>query len=97
MLRESDLPEPVPQYTPPWNAHIRSTSPTPPMALPSSGTRSDGIPPPSGSNPIDERDRVAVQNGWVVLRFTWRDVFDTPAVVVSEVGAVLRERATLAG
>ncbi len=97
VLRESMLPEPVPQYTPPWNAHIRLdvAYPTHGVAIEWDSKRWHSSAERFQSD--RERDRDAAQNGWVVLRFTWRDVFDTPAAVVSEVGAVLRERATLAG
>ena len=36
-----------------------------------------------------ERDRAAVENGWRVLRFTWRHVTETPARLIDSVQRVL--------
>jgi hypothetical protein len=38
------------------------------------------------------RDREAALHGWVVVRFTWRDVTRNPAVVVSTIASLLSER-----
>ncbi len=38
------------------------------------------------------RDREALINGWMVLRFTWRDVNDRPAMVIRHIKAVLGRR-----
>ncbi len=97
VLRESMLPEPIAQYTPAWNEHIRfdAAYPTHGLAIEWDSKRWHSSAERFQSD--RERDRSAARNGWVVLRFTWRDVFYTPSVVVSEVGAVLRERETLAG
>jgi len=36
-----------------------------------------------------QRDRLAMEHGWRVVRFTWRDVHDNPASVVETVRAIL--------
>ncbi len=40
-----------------------------------------------------ERDRLAMEHGWLVLRFTWHDVVDDPASVVATIRTVLSQRA----
>lgn len=39
------------------------------------------------------RDRMAILNGWRVLRFTWADVNDRPSVVVSTVRQIINQDA----
>ncbi len=41
-----------------------------------------------------QRDREAAAHGWVVLRFTWHDVLDTPGEVVGAVRTLLEQRWT---
>ncbi len=89
VLRKGGVPDPVLEYPAPWNDRERIDA-----AWPAART---GIEWDSKAwhesrkhmRNDRRRDRQAVLNGWVILRYTWTDLSDRPDSVVAEVRRVL--------
>ena len=96
VLREGGLPKPLIEYPIPWSPQKRfdAAYPAEQVAIEWDSKRWHGL--------IDSferdrrRDRAALLHGWVVLRFTWKDVTERPAEVAATVRAILDERSALA-
>ena len=89
LIRQSSLPEPIPQFRPIWadSMHFDAAYPEQKVALEWDSRlwhlQQDRF------QADRRRDRVAATHGWVVLRFTWEDVHQRPDGVLRQIAEVL--------
>ena len=92
ILKGSSLPSPIPEYSIPWRPHQRfdDAYPTHTFAIEWDSRRWHERRAAMQSD--RERDREAAMHGWVVVRFTWDDVTESPSKVALTVARILADR-----
>jgi hypothetical protein len=92
ILESAGLPVPIAQYPIPWSESRRFDDAYPEAKL-AIEWDSRSWHSQRGAMRLDrQRDRQAALHGWIVIRFTWQDVTETPGEVSSTVRTVLAER-----
>ncbi len=89
VIRDGGLHDPILEYPFPWNPGKRFDAAYPDARL---GIEWDSRGWHGLIDAFDrdrQRDRETVLHGWIVLRFTWRDVHDRPTEVVRAIRSVL--------
>lgn len=92
VLRRFGIPEPVPQYPIPWDPTRRFDDAYPELAIAIEWDSRRWHTASSQMAADRARDREALLNSWVLLRFTWHDLKQRPEVVAAQVGEMIELR-----
>ena len=92
VLAGGGLPEPIPQHPIPWAPTRRFDDAYPTAQLAIEWDSRAWHQQRAAMVADRRRDREAAAHGWVVLRFTWDDITESPYEIVSAVKTVLRDR-----
>jgi hypothetical protein len=92
VLSGGGLPEPEAQYPIPWTSTRRFDDAYPDAQLAIEWDSRAWHQQRAAMAADRRRDREAAAHEWVVLRFTWDDITETPQAIVSSVRTLLRDR-----
>jgi hypothetical protein len=92
VLRRFGLPEPVAQYPIPWDPTRRFDDAYPEVAIALEWDSRRWHSAMSQMALDRARDREALLNGWVLLRFTWHDLKQRPEAVAAQVRDIIELR-----
>ncbi len=91
-LASAGLPAPIPQYPIPWSPKKRFDDAYPEARVALEWDSRAWHLQSAAMESDRRRDREAVLHGWIVLRYTWKDITKRPTEIVSTVRTLLRER-----
>lgn len=92
VLRRFGLPEPVAQFPIPWDPIRRFDDAYPEVAIALEWDSRRWHSAMSQMAHDRARDREALLNGWVLLRFTWHDLKQRPEVVAAQIREMIELR-----
>jgi hypothetical protein len=91
-LERGGLPRPVPQAPVPWDPSRRFDDAYPEWRLAIEWDSRQWHSQRAAMEADRRRDRQAAAHGWVILRFTWQEVANSPSEVVGTVRSLLEQR-----
>lgn len=92
ILTSAGLPAPIPQYPIPWSPKRRFDDAYPEAKVALEWDSRAWHLQSAAMESDRRRDREAALHGWIVLRYTWKDITKRPAEIVATVASLLRER-----
>lgn len=93
LIRDAGLPEPEPQFQPPWLAptdgRVDFAYPTHRLIVEGDSRKWHTLMKAFDTD--RHRDNQAQLAGWRILRFTWRDIIEDPLMVANSIGRALED------